>query len=180
MTLQLEVGKYYRNRQGEIAGPIGISHHPHFPFVGCWRDGCATFKADGSQLSGGVHTPEDLIEEVAAPDAKTTATTFAPIDDLPKAGMRAVEIAQKAANLVGGDRDRQHGQKHDNFSRIATMWNAWLETRKDRAAPLDAHDVGVMMVCMKLARTQSGAVNPDDYVDACGYAACAGEIATNR
>jgi hypothetical protein len=157
VTLQLEVGKYYRNRQGEIAGPIGISHHPHFPFVGCWRDGCATFKADGSQLSGGVHTPEDLIEEVAAPDAKTTATTFAPIDDLPKAGMRAVEIAQKAANLVGGDRDRQHGQK-----------------------PLDAHDVGVMMVCMKLARTQSGAVNPDDYVDACGYAACAGEIATNR
>lgn len=93
--------------------------------------------------------------------------------------MRATEIAGRAADLVGGDRDRQHGQKHDNFSRIANMWNAWLRTRRDPAAPLDAHDVGVMMTVMKLARTQSGNFNIDDYVDACGYAACAGEVSGN-
>ena len=57
------------------------------------------------------------------------------------------------------------------------MWNAWLAIRKDPSAPLDAHDVGCMMALMKLARTQSGALNVDDYVDACGYAACAGEVA---
>lgn len=91
--------------------------------------------------------------------------------------LRATDIAGRASDLVGGDRDRQHGQKHDNFSRIATMWNAWLSVRKDPAAPLTAHDVGVMMVAMKLARTQSGALNLDDYIDACGYAACAGEVA---
>lgn len=90
---------------------------------------------------------------------------------------RAVDIAGKAASLVGGDRDRQHGAKHDNFRRIAGVWNAWLAIRKEPAAPLDAHDVGCMMALMKLARTQSGALNVDDYVDACGYAACAGEVA---
>jgi len=91
--------------------------------------------------------------------------------------LRATDIAGRASDLVGGDRDRQHGQKHDNFSRIATVWNAWLAVRKEPAAPLTAHDVGVLMTLMKLARTQSGARNLDDYIDACGYAACAGEVA---
>ena len=92
----------------------------------------------------------------------------------------ATDIAAKAADLVGGDRDRQHGAKYDNFARIASMWNAWLKIRKEPGAELDAHDVGMMMVAMKLARTQSGAHNPDDYVDACGYAACAGEVANGQ
>lgn len=96
---------------------------------------------------------------------------------LPTVGMKATEIAGKAANLVGGDRDRQHGAKHDNFSRIAAVWNAWLRIRREPSADLDAHDVGVMMVLMKMARTQSGSLNIDDYIDACGYAACAGEVA---
>ena len=133
-------------------------------------------------------------------DAETAATTFGPLGqyaasddtectrDLLRNGIfvpdqkmanprRAVDIAGKAASLVGGDRDRQHGAKHDNFRRIAGVWNAWLAIRKEPAAPLDAHDVGCMMALMKLARTQSGALNVDDYVDACGYAACAGEVA---
>lgn len=91
--------------------------------------------------------------------------------------MKAMEIAARAADLVGGDRDRQHGAKKDNFDRIAAVWNAWLSIRRDKAAPLSAHDVGVMMSLMKFARTQSGALNLDDYIDACGYAACAGEVA---
>lgn len=89
----------------------------------------------------------------------------------------AAGIASRAAELVGGDRDRQHGQKSDNFMRIATMWGAYLGIRRDRDAPLNAVDVGHMMSLLKTARTQSGAFNPDDYVDGVGYLACAGEIA---
>ena len=65
-------------------------------------------------------------------------------------------------------------------ARIAGVWNAWLGVRRDAAAPLDAHDVGVMMALMKLARTQSGSFNLDDYIDACGYAACAGEVGQSK
>ena len=94
-----------------------------------------------------------------------------------KQALKAHQIAATAAELVGGDRDRQHGQKRDNFVRIAAVWQSYLGIRRDPKAPLDAVDVGHMMVLMKVARTQSGAVNPDDYIDAAGYAACAGEIA---
>ncbi|WP_159585900.1 DUF6378 domain-containing protein [Chelativorans xinjiangense] len=101
--------------------------------------------------------------------------TFGPLED--HTVMRATDIASRAAELVGGDRDRQHGAKRDNFDRIATMWNAWLHTRKEPGADLSAHDVGIMMVLMKVARTQSGDLNLDDYVDMAGYASCAGEVA---
>lgn len=93
--------------------------------------------------------------------------------------MRATEICTKAAELVGGDRDRQHGAKLDNFERIAIMWNAWMSVRRDLAAPLDAHDVAQMMSLLKKARTQSGEFNIDDYVDDVGYTSCAGEVRGN-
>ena len=94
------------------------------------------------------------------------------------APVTAGSIARDAAELVSGDRDRQHGNKVDNWGRIAAIWNAYLfEIRRHPGYPLDAVDVGHMMVLMKIARTQSGAFNLDDYIDAAGYAACAGEIA---
>lgn len=90
---------------------------------------------------------------------------------------KAHEIATRAAELVGGDRDRQHGKKRQNFENIAAVWNVYLQIRKEPAAPLDGADVGHLMALMKIARTQSGALNVDDYVDGAGYLACAGEVA---
>jgi hypothetical protein len=37
-------------------------------------------------------------------------------------------------------------------------------------------DVAILMVLLKLARTKAGEHNIDDYVDACGYSAIAGEL----
>lgn len=95
----------------------------------------------------------------------------------------ATEIAAKAAELVGGDRDREHGAKRENFENIAAYWNAYLDTRREMnfdepgAVPLNGVDVGHMMALMKIARTQSGSLNIDDYIDGAGYLACAGEVA---
>jgi hypothetical protein len=92
--------------------------------------------------------------------------------------MRSEEILSTAAKLVSGDRDRTHGNKRDNFQNIARMWNAWLVCRKDVTSELDENDVAAMMALLKLARTQSGLPNADDYVDLAGYAACMGELST--
>lgn len=89
----------------------------------------------------------------------------------------AAGIAQKAASLVAGDRDRQHGNKLHNFENIARMWDGYLTVKYGPQKPLTAADVGHLLVLLKIARTQSGALNLDDYVDMAGYAACAGEIA---
>jgi len=92
----------------------------------------------------------------------------------------AREIAQRAAELVSGDREAQHGDKMNNFSNIAALWNAWIDVQQDmhgKEVALNVEDVAAMMVLLKLARTVTGKQNLDDYVDACGYAACMGEIA---
>lgn len=89
--------------------------------------------------------------------------------------MNAVDLIGKASDLVGGDRATQHGDKHQNFANIAALWNAYLQPKQ--GAVIDAADVGYMMALLKIARTQSGAFNDDDAIDAIGYIACAGEIA---
>ena len=91
--------------------------------------------------------------------------------------MKAHEIAAKAADLVGGDRARQHGGKTENHRNIAAMWNAYLGWRLVEGGLLTPRDVALMMALLKIARTKAGSHNPDDYVDLCGYGAIAGQIA---
>lgn len=88
----------------------------------------------------------------------------------------AVDIARKAAELVSGDRQRTHGDKVLNHQAIAHLWNGYFQASKIDAV-VDAHDVAVMMVLLKAARTTHGEFNIDDYFDMAGYAAVAGEIA---
>ena len=91
--------------------------------------------------------------------------------------MKAVEIATRAAELVGGDRASAHGDMLENHRKIASVWNGILAAAgKAPAAPLNAHDVANLMEGLKIARRYSGAYNIDDYVDGSGYAALAGEI----
>lgn len=95
--------------------------------------------------------------------------------------MKAVEIATAAASLVGGDRERTHGNKTDNHQRIAEMWNgALVGMGKATKRPLDAHDVACLMEVLKIARRYAGTFNVDDYVDGAGYAAVAGDIRSEQ
>ena len=91
--------------------------------------------------------------------------------------MSAGFICQQAAEHVAGDRERQHGDKRQNFGNIAALWNAFLAIRRDAAAPLDESDIGHLFVLAKVARTQSGSYNGDDWIDMAGYAGCAGQVA---
>lgn len=92
--------------------------------------------------------------------------------------MKAADLCTKTADLVGGDREDSHGSKERNHENIARLWQAYLESRHDPVAPLEALDVLHMMVLLKVARTQLGSFNLDDYVDMIGYSACGGEVAS--
>lgn len=87
--------------------------------------------------------------------------------------MKAEAICQQAASLVSGDRNLAHGEMSINHANIAALWNAYLGPR----AELTPHDVALLMALLKIARTKSGDVNFDDYVDGAGYMGVAGELA---
>lgn len=87
--------------------------------------------------------------------------------------MRARDVCQRAADLVDGERARQHGDVQSVHSRIAAHWSIHL------GHLITPHDVALMMLLLKAARTAGGTFNPDNYVDAAGYAAIAAELASN-
>jgi hypothetical protein len=85
--------------------------------------------------------------------------------------VRASDVCRQAADLVGGDRAHQHGDARSLHARIATLWSAHL------GRSITPHDVALMMLLLKVARTAGGTFNPDNYVDAAGYAGIAAELA---
>ena len=90
---------------------------------------------------------------------------------------------ETAGKLVQGDRRETHGDFKENFEAIASLWDAYLMSRKysfdNPGNMLTRKDVAQMMVLLKIARTMNGRLNPDDYVDAIGYAMIAAGLATS-
>ena len=88
----------------------------------------------------------------------------------------ASDACLRAASLVAGQRDRVHGSKAKNFANIANLWTGYLSIRPDPSAPLNTTDVANLMVLLKVARTQHGSQNLDDWDDMIGYAACGAQL----
>lgn len=88
--------------------------------------------------------------------------------------MKREEILKAAEKCVNGDRDKLLSRSpEDNFNAIAKLWSAYLEIE------VGPEDVALMMALFKIARLKgSGYRSEDSWVDACGYMACGGEIAT--
>lgn len=85
--------------------------------------------------------------------------------------MKRSDVLGTANGLINGDRQDAYGSPEVNFSNIAQRWSQLL------GVDLEPWMVGVMLADMKLARLASGQPQPDTFVDICGYAALAGELA---
>lgn len=90
-------------------------------------------------------------------------------------------ILDTAKSLICGDREKQYSPPENSFKAIAELWSAYLFNRfGDTLDFLSPEDVGLMMALFKVARIQTGSFKEDSFVDACGYLACAGEIAASK
>lgn len=85
--------------------------------------------------------------------------------------MKRAEILEQARKCVCGEREREYGRPENNFALIGKLWEAYTGMH------YSAKDVAMMLALLKVARIKTG-VKGDSYVDLAGYAACAGEIAT--
>ena len=94
--------------------------------------------------------------------------------------MNTTDILKKTEKLVSKEREDKHGNKIINHENIARLWSSYLQNKFKLALFLLPEDVANLMTLLKIARTQAGKHNLDDYIDACGYSAIAGEIAEAR
>ena len=101
-------------------------------------------------------------------------TSYVETNDLPPAPVEVVtrsKILSTAKSYITRDRQADHGDAEDNFSRIAGYWSLHTGTT------LTATDVAVMMALLKVARIKQNPQHVDNWVDGAGYFACGGEIA---
>lgn len=81
-------------------------------------------------------------------------------------------ILDQARAAVTVDRAATHGDAEQSFEMIAALWSTYLGQR------ITALQVAVMMTLFKCARQSGNASHLDNYVDAVGYMAIAGQMAT--
>tara|TARA_B110000211_G_scaffold151591_1_gene172395 strand:+ start:5951 stop:6487 length:537 start_codon:yes stop_codon:yes gene_type:complete len=106
-------------------------------------------------------------------DGTATSVNTAGVD--PNAWTRS-GILNQAEQYVTKDRAADHGDMEDNFRTIADLWTAYLGFD----LIITDRDVAAMMTLLKIARSRSNPDNADNWIDACGYMACGGELATQK
>ena len=106
-------------------------------------------------------------------DGTATSVNTAGVD--PNAWTRS-GILNQAEQYVTKDRAADHGDMEDNFRTIADLWTAYLGFD----LIITDRDVAAIMTLLKIARSRSNPDNADNWIDACGYMACGGELATQK
>lgn len=95
--------------------------------------------------------------------------------------MNRRSILDEAIKCVCSDRNQQYGEPEDNFQVIATFWNVYDDYKFESTNKGydTAQDVAIKMALFKIGRMITSKDQKEDtYIDACGYLACAGQIAT--
>lgn len=93
------------------------------------------------------------------------------------------DILDGAKKCVCEDRESQYGSPEDSFGLIAELWEPIIRERcvsPGTDVCITADTVAILMNQLKVARIVNGRFKTDSYIDACGYMACAGEIAGRR
>ena len=86
--------------------------------------------------------------------------------------MNRTDILDAARQAITVDRAKTHGDAENTFGLIAAYWSAHLDCK------VTAGDVAIMMTLFKGARMKANPGHADNYTDAVGYAAIAGELAS--
>ena len=92
--------------------------------------------------------------------------------------MTPLEILQKTAETVA-ERGACYGESDESLKTIANYWRLYFNT-KQSPHMLDARDVAIMMLLLKIARSGASPDHRDHYIDMAGYAALAGNLANAK
>lgn len=90
--------------------------------------------------------------------------------------MNRKQILAEAEQCICCDRENEYGHPEDNLGKVADFWNDYIGCRME--SKFDAEDVAIMMALLKVARITTGTFKADSYIDAVGYLALAGEMAS--
>lgn len=80
------------------------------------------------------------------------------------------QVLEDARSIVMNDRNLSYGSPERNFEKIAGLWREYL------GGDIEAHDVAVCLMLVKVARITTSPKKLDHWVDIASYAACGAEV----
>ena len=89
-------------------------------------------------------------------------------------------LLHRAQKLIQGDRQQEYGDKLQNFSQIAMIWQGILAAKLSPGQTLTADDVALCMIGVKIARLAKTPHHKDSILDVAGYAGCMDILQTER
>lgn len=94
--------------------------------------------------------------------------------------LRKKPMLQRANELICGDRQRDYGNKLQNFSQIAMLWQGTLAPKLQAAEKITPEEVALCMMQVKIARLSKSPDHADSILDIAGYAGCYDAVQLER
>jgi hypothetical protein len=89
-----------------------------------------------------------------------------------KGKKQADTMLHSAAELIAGSRQSDYGDKLQNFSQIAMLFQGTLAAKLLPGVEISAEDVALLMMQVKIARLAKSPDHKDSILDVAGYAGC--------
>ena len=94
--------------------------------------------------------------------------------------MKKMEFLDEVKDIVS-EREGLHGKPARTLGVIGELWSTYISQRLGIPVKVDGADVAMMQILAKTGRFISGqSDHMDTVLDIAGYAACAGEIVSER
>ncbi len=89
--------------------------------------------------------------------------------------MKRDEVLAEAKKTINGQRAKDYGDAHENFTRIADGWNLIIKEAQHTNGYVTPQHVALMMDWVKTARLLNDLSHEDSWVDKAGYSALGAE-----
>lgn len=90
------------------------------------------------------------------------------------------DILAEADRTIHGPREKEYGNKRQNFTQIAMIWQGLLAPKLLPNSRITPEDVGLLMIAVKMARLAKSPDHRDSILDIAGYAGCIDELQLQR
>lgn len=89
-------------------------------------------------------------------------------------------LLQRAHDTIHGQRQLDYGDKLQNFSQIAMIFQGMLAHKLLPSAKITPEDVALLMIGVKASRLAKSPTHTDSWLDIAGYAGCADHLQQER